>query len=332
MEIKDNIEVIQTKRGPISRNASEFMWDQRYRPTTLEECILPEGDKETMRGIIKSGRIDNMTLISESPGTGKTTLATVLARELDAEMLFVNGSDCKVDYIRQVLVPFASSMTMRKGGKLILIDEFDRPGLAEAQKHMRSFIESYSANVSVVVTANNINGIHPALLSRCPVVKFGQPSAEERVNMMKAAILRCMSILEIEKIEYDSKVIAAFVKKNFPDIRSIVKSIGTYSKRGKIDEGILSEIVGNDMTRVIELLKAKQYKELRAEVIKYAPEYDTFLARLVETVYPLVTKDSKVALIQAVGENNAQYGMAANKEIHLQYLMMTLMLGLAWEA
>lgn len=332
MEIKDTIEVVQTKRGPISRDAGEFMWDQRYRPTTLEECILPEADKETMRGIIKAGRIDNMTLVSESPGTGKTTLCTVLARELDAELLFVNGSDCKVDYIRQVLVPFASSMTMRKGGKVILIDEFDRSGLAEAQKHMRSFIDAYSANVTILVTANNINGIHPALLSRCPLVKFGQPNAADRLNMMKAAIARCMGILEIEGIDYDSKVIAAFVKKHFPDIRSIVKSIGTYSKRGKIDEGILSEVVGNDMSLVIELLKGKKFKELRAEVIKYAPEYDTFLARLIEAVYPMVTKDSKVALIQAVGENNAQYGLAANKEIHLQYLMMTLMLGLAWEA
>jgi hypothetical protein len=67
------------------------------------------------------------------------------------------------------------------------------------------------------------------------------------------------------------------------------------------------------------------------EAIKYAPEYDTFVGRLIEAVYPKVTNESKVSLIQTVGENNAQYALAANKEVHLQYLLMNLMFGLAWE-
>ncbi|UJB55162.1 DNA polymerase clamp loader subunit [Enterobacter phage vB_EcRAM-01] len=332
MELSENVQLIETKYGKISQSPDEFAWDQRYRPTTIDECILPAADKTTMRGFIKSGRIDNMTLVSDSPGTGKTTLALVLANEIDAEVLFVNGSDCGVNFIRNEMDRFASSMTQKKGGKIILIDEFDRPGMAEAQKHMRSFIEAYSKNVTVIITANNINGIHPALISRCPVVKFGSPSKEERVELMKQMIKRCFGILEIEKIEYDQQVIAGFVKKHYPDARSIVKALGFYSKRGKIDAGILSEIVGSDITPVIEGLKSKNFKALRAEAIKYAPEYETFLAKLLDAVYPIVTNESKVALIQAVGENNAQYGLAVNKEIHLQYLFMGLMLTLAWEA
>lgn len=332
MDLTKEVELIACKRGSVSRDAGEFAWDQRYRPTTIEECILPAPDKETMRGLIKSGRLDNMTLVSESPGTGKTTLATVLARAVDAETLFVNGSDCKLDFIRDTLTRFASSCTMSPGGKVIIIDEFDRSGLGESQKHMRSFIEAHSKTCTIIITANNINGIHPALISRCPVVKFGSPNKEERLSMMKSTIYRCMDILEYENIEYDQKVIAAFVKKHFPDIRSIIKAIGIYSKRGKIDQGILSEIVGSDLSPVIAMLKAKEFKQLRAEVIKYAPEYDTFLARLLETIYPMVSNDSKVSLIQTIGENNAQYGMAANKEIHLQFLMMQLMLSLAWES
>lgn len=331
MDLTITPEIIKTSRGNISQFPKEFMWDQKYRPTTLDECILPASDKLTMRGMIKSGRVENMTLVSDSPGTGKTTLATVLGREVQAEILFVNGADCKIDYIRNVLVPFASSMTMSPGGKLILIDEFDRPGLKDAQMHMRSFIEAYSANCSVAITANNINGIHPALLSRCPPVKFGTPTPADRVAMMKEAIIRSMAILEAEQVQYDNKVLAAFVKKNFPDIRSIIKTLGKYGKRGTIDAGILSEVVGTDIDHIVALLKAKNYKELRSEVIKYASEYDTFVAKLTDTLYPIITKDSRVALIQTVGENNAQFGMAANKEIHLQYLMMSLMLSMAWE-
>lgn len=331
MKISDNVVLIETKNGKISQSPEEFAWDQRYRPTTIDECVLPASDKAAMRGMIKSGRLDNMTLVSDSPGTGKTTLALVMAHELDAEVLFVNGSDCGVNFIRTDMDRFASSMTQKKGGKIVIIDEFDRPGMAEAQKHMRSFIEAYSANCSFVVTANNINGIHPALLSRCPPVKFGTPSKEERVELMKQMIRRCFGILEIEKVEYDQQVIAAFVKKNYPDARSIVKAMGFYAKRGKIDAGILTEIIGSDITQVVELLKAKNFKGLRSEVIKYAPEYDQFVAKLVDTLYPLVTNESKPALILTVGENNAQYGLASNKEVHLQYLMMNLMLNMAWE-
>lgn len=327
----ENIEVIETKYGKISRNPDEFVWDQRYRPTILEECVLPAGDKKIMQGFIKSGRLDNMTLVSDSPGTGKTTLARVLANEVDAEVFFINGSDCGVNFIRNELDKYASTMTMKKGGKVIIIDEFDRPGSAEAQKHLRSFIEAYSKNVSVIVTANNINGIHPALLSRCNPITFGNSAKEERVELMKQMIQRCFAILEIENIPYDRQVIAAFVKKHYPDARSIIKAIGRYSKRGSIDSGILTELVGNDISQVVEFLKTKNYKALRSEVIKYAPEYETFTAKLIDTLYPIVTTESKIALIQAVGENNAQYGLAANKEVHLQYLMMTLMLGLAWE-
>lgn len=332
MSVNEDIEIIKTKHGLISCDKTQFMWDQRYRPTTIDECILPAGDKEIMKGIIKTGRIDNMTLVSESPGTGKTTLALVLAKEVDAECMLVNGSNCKVDFIRDTLDKFASSMTMKPGGKIIIIDEFDRSGLSEAQKHMRSFIDAYSKSCTILVTANDINGIHEALLSRCTPIKFGSPSKEERVDLMKQMIRRCFGILEIEQIEYDPKVVAAFVQKHYPDARSIVKAIGRYSKRGKIDAGILTEIVGNDLTGVIDMLKSKDFKGLRAEVIKYAPEYETFVGRLVENLYSKITNESKVSLIQTVGENNAQYGLAANKEIHLQYLLMNLMLGLAWES
>ena len=332
MELSENIEIIETKYGKISRSPDEFAWDQRYRPTTIEECILPSGDKAAMRGIIKSGRVENMTLVSDSPGTGKTTLALVLAREVDAEVFFVNGSNCGVNFIRNELDRFASSMTQKPGGKIIIIDEFDRSGMAEAQKHLRSFIEAYSKNVSVIVTANNINGVHSALLSRCPPVKFGVPSDAERIELMKQLIKRCFGILEIENIKYDPKVIAAFVKEHYPDARSIIKAIRFYSKRGEIDAGILNEIVGSDVSHIITLLKEKNYKGLRSEVIKYASEYDTFIGKLTDTIYTIVHQDSKIALIQIVGENNAQYGLAMNKEIHLQYLLMNLMLSMVWEA
>ena len=328
-----SVEMIETKIGLISRNSAEFSWDQRYRPTTLAECILPAKDKATMEGIVKQGRVEPMTLVSSYSGTGKTTLAQVLGYETDAEVLFVNGSDCKVDYIRDELTRFASGMTMKKGGKIIIIDEFDRSGMQEAQKHMRSFIEAYSHNCTVIITANDINGIHAALLSRCPVVKFGDPHGDDKLNMMRETIRRIQAILEIENIQCeDNKVIASLVKKNFPDIRRIIKGIGMYSKRGKIDSGILTEIMGNEITDVIDCLKAKDFKTMRSLVIKYAPEYENFVARLVEKLWDMVSKESKVALIQNVGENNAQYAHAANKEIHLQYLMMNLMLSLAWEA
>lgn len=314
-------------------NAQEHMFELKYRPQSIQECVLPAHDKEIFLALVKKGKIPHLILQSNSPGTGKTTVAKALCADINAEMFFVNGSDCKIDFVRNELTRFASSKSMDGRQKVIVIDEFDRAGVAEAQRHLRTFMETYGNNCSIIITANNLEGIIKPLRSRANVIQFGSPTQEDTRTMMKEMIVRCMAICENEGIEVqDRKVIAALVKKNFPDFRETIKQLDHYSTKGVIDEGILS-IVTNDrgsIDDVLEALKGKDLATLRSLAPKYAPDYSFFIEKLANELYTKVSKASIIRMYEIVGENNQMHGLAANVEIHMMYMFTRLVLEIQW--
>lgn len=318
----------------LSVNNSEHLFEQKYRPQSIAECILPAFDKEVFTSIIKKGKIPHMILVSASPGTGKTTIAKALCKDIDVEMMFVNGSDCKIDFVRGPLTQFATAASLSGKQKVIVIDEFDRSGLAESQRHLRSFMEAYSSNCTIVITANNIDGIIEPLQSRCRIVKFGEATDDDRRNMMKEMIRRCIEICKSENIQVeDLKVIAALVQKNFPDFRKTIGDLDHYSSTGKIDSGILS-IVTNDrgsVQEVIDSLKAKDIKQLRALAPKYAANYPWFVEKLAEDMYTLIPGPSIVRMYEIVGENNQYHGQAASTELHVMYMLLQLAIEMQWK-
>lgn len=314
-------------------NENDFMWEQRFRPGTLDECILPAHDKETLKAIVKKGLIPNLILVSASPGTGKTTVAKSLCADTDSDMLFVNGSDCRIDFVRNELTRFASSKSIEGRRKVIVIDEFDRAGVAEAQRHLRSFLEAYSSNCSVIITANSIDGIITPLQSRCRVIKFGEATPEDKTSMMKEMIHRAVAICKNEGVEVqDLKVIAALVKQNFPDFRKTINQLDQYSQKGVIDSGILSVVMNtrSPVDEVVEALKDKNFKALRSLAPQHVNDYSNFLDKLVNELYSKLPGPSIVRMYEIVGENNQYHGMAANIEIHMTYLFIQLALELQW--
>lgn len=314
-------------------NENDFMWEQKYRPGTLSECILPAHDKETLQAIVNKGLIPNIILVSASPGTGKTTVAKALCADTNSDMLFVNGSDCRIDFVRNELTRFASSKSIEGKRKVIVIDEFDRAGVAEAQRHLRSFLEAYSSNCSVIITANNIDGIIGPLQSRCRVIKFGEATPSDQITMMKEMIHRAVAICKNENIEVeDLKVIAALVKQNFPDFRKTVNQLDRYSSSGKIDTGILSIVMNTNspIDEVVAALKDKNFKELRALAPRHVNDYANFIMSLANELYGKLPGPSIVRMYEIVGENNQYHGIAANPEIHMTYLFIQLALELQW--
>lgn len=312
-------------------NESEFMFEQRYRPSTIDECILPAHDKEIFKALVKKGQIPHLILQSNSPGTGKTTVAKALCHDIDAEMLFVNGSDCKIDFVRGDLTRFASARSIEGRPKIIVIDEFDRAGLGEAQRHLRAFMETYSKNCSIIITANNLEGIILPLRSRARVIKFGTVTDDDRRAMQKEMLQRCIEICKNENIKVDNlKVLAALVTKNFPDFRKTVNTLDHYSSKGVIDEGILS-LVMNDrgsIQDVIDALKSQDVKTLRALAPKYAADYGNFVERLANELLPLLKKAGILRMYEIVGESNQYVGMAGNVELHIVYMFVQLVVEL----
>lgn len=317
----------------LSVDKEQVMFEQKYRPSSISECILPAYDKEMFEAIVKKGVVPNLILVSASPGTGKTTVARALCNDTNSEMLFVKGSDCKIDFVRNELTQFASSLSMEGRRKVIVIDEYDRAGLAESQRHLRSFIDAYSKNCSVVITANDITGIIEPLHSRCDVIKFGEATPDDHKRMMREMIIRTNEICKLENIKVeDPKVLLELVRKNFPDFRRTVNSLDRYSKKGVIDAGILSIITNTQgsIEDVIEALKTKNVKVLRELAPKYANDYSNFLEKLSNEMYNRVEKQSIVRMYEIIGENNQYHGLAANIEIHLAYMFIQLVVEMKW--
>lgn len=320
----------------LSVNEKEFQWEQKYRPTSIEECILPAADKKIFSEIVKSGKIPSMILHSPSPGTGKTTVAKALCEDVGVDYLFVNGADCKIDFIRDKFTSYANSVSLdenkREKGKVIIIDEFDRAGLGDAQRHLRFFSEAYSNNITFIITANNLEGIIPALRSRFDPITFGSPTKEDQIRMMKEMIIRCKEILDNEGVEVEEmKALVELVRQNFPDFRRVMKLLDRYSKHGKIDAGVLSLVVegsNSDVSEVVEALKTKQFANVRKLAPRYTNTYQQFVKKLYNEIYKNVKPTSIIRMTEIIGENNQMFSHAADKEIHIVFLLMQLMVEL----
>lgn len=320
----------------LSITKDEHMYELKYRPQTIEECILPEHDKQVFRGLVKKGKIPHLVLQSNSPGTGKTTVALALCKDIDAEYMFVNGSGCGIDFIKNELTRFATSRSIEGKQKVVVLDEFDRTQLAEAQRYLRSFMEANGKNCSVIITANNLDGIIGPIKSRASVIKFGVPTKEDRVSMMKQMIIRCKAICENENVELGDKginVLGELVKRNFPDFRKTVNQLDHYSVNGLIDEGILSVVVDNrgSVDDVIDALKSNNFGELRKLAPKYAPDYSFFIEKLILELYEKVEPVSILRMYEIVGENNQMHGIAANAEVHMMYMFVQLLKEIKWK-
>ncbi|QOI66531.1 replication factor C small subunit / DNA polymerase clamp loader subunit [Erwinia phage FBB1] len=317
----------------LSVNKEQKMWEQRYRPQTIEECILPESDRKNFMAIVKSGHIPHLILHSNSPGTGKTTVARALCNEINADMFFVNGSDCRIDFVRNDLTRFASSLSIEGRPKVIVIDEFDRPGLAESQRHLRTFMEAYSKNCTIIMTVNNLDGVIEPLRSRARVITFGKSTPEDETNMKRNMLKRSIEICKNENVEVeDNKVLAALVSKNFPDFRKTVNMMNFYASSGKIDAGVLDVILNNrdSLKDVVEAIKNKDIKTLRSLAPRYSSDYGNFAEKLINDILPLVNNKSRVRLYEIIGESNQFHGLAANIEIHIMYMFVQLALNMEW--
>lgn len=320
----------------ISINENEHMLEQKYRPQTIEECVLPKKDKDMFNKIIKSGELPHIILHSERPGTGKTTIAKILCEQMNVEYIFVNGADAKIDYIRENFPSFASSSSLNgKRKKAIIIDEFDRRDLVESQKYLRSFLEAYSHNCSVIITGNDLNAFIEPLKDRCRVIGFGTPTKKDEPEMMKNMVKRLFEICANENVVIeDKRAIALLVKNTFPSFRKTMVTLDQYiSKYGKIDVGVADEILNNrsDIDEVIEALKNKNFRDLRAISAKNTHDFANFVTTLCNELYPLVNGQSIIRMYEICGSSNQMYGLAASAELHVMYMLTQLTVEMVWK-
>ena len=306
---------------------SDFIWVEKYRPKTIEECILPSNIKKTFSRFLNKGEIPNM-LLSGPPGIGKTTVAKALCNELGVDFYLINGSDEGrfLDTVRNNAKNFASTVSLSSTAKhkVIIIDEADNTG-NDVQLLLRAFIEEFANNCRFIFTCNYKNKILEPLHSRCAVVDFSI-NGKEKDEIMLLFFKRLKSILDKEGIENEPKVLAKLISKHFPDWRRVLNECQRYAVSGKIDSGILvtfSDVAVND---VIKNLKDKNFPEVRKWVNSNLDnDSNVLLRRVYDGLTGVVDGPSIAAAVLIVAKYQYQSAFVADQEINLLAALTEIM-------
>jgi len=150
----------ETVEDNLSINTREKVFVEKFRPKNINDIVLPETFKASLREWKADGQIPNLLLISKGPGLGKTSLAHVIAAELDSEIMFINASlESNIDLLRDKIKGFVSTVAFDGRPKIVVLDEADGLNERTTQPALRAFIEEFSKSARFILTANHKNKI-----------------------------------------------------------------------------------------------------------------------------------------------------------------------------
>ena len=183
------------------------LWVEKYRPSKIDDCILPTELKQSFAGFVDKNYVPNL-LLSGGPGVGKTTVARAMLEECEFDYIVINGSmNGNIDTLRVEIKNFASTVSLTGNRKYVILDEADYLNPQSTQPALRNFMEEYSKNCGFILTCNFRNRIIDPLHSRCSVIEFKIP-AKEKPNLASGFMSRVQHILEAEGVTFDQKIIA----------------------------------------------------------------------------------------------------------------------------
>ena len=197
---------------------NEILWVEKYRPQSIDDCILPSELKQTFQQFVNTEEIPTL-LLSGTAGVGKTTVAKAMLEQLGCTYMMINGSEeSGIDTLRTKIKNFASTVSMDGNRKYVILDEADYLNPQSTQPALRGFIEEFSKNCGFILTCNFRNRIIEPLHSRCSTVEFRIPN-EEKPKLASDFMKRVEHILETENVKTNEKVVAEVIFKFFPDWR-----------------------------------------------------------------------------------------------------------------
>jgi len=302
-----------------------FLWVEKYRPKTVDECILPNALKTTFNEFAKQDKIPNL-LLSGGPGVGKTTVAKALCEMTNADYIVVNGSEeSGIDVLRTKIKQFASTVSFTESRKMVILDEADYLNPQSTQPAMRGFIEEFAGNCGFIFTCNFKNRLIEPIHSRCSVVEFKITNGE-RAKVASQFMDRVNEILIKEGISYDKKVVAELIMKHFPDFRRVLNELQRYSTSGTIDTGILSQIADINLKKLMVALKSKNFKEMRAWVaLNVDNDPQRIYRKIYDTLYDYLKPTAIPQTVITLADYQYKSAFAADQELNLVACLTELM-------
>lgn len=311
---------------------NQYLWVEKYRPQTIEECILPDSLKKMFKEFIDSDELPNF-LFCGGAGVGKTTVAKALCNEVGAEYLFINGSEeSGIDVLRNKIKNFASSVSLTDSKKVVILDEADYLNPNSTQPALRAFIEEFSNNCRFIFTCNFKNRIIEPLHSRCAVVEF-KIEGKDKETIAAKFYKRVKKILDGENIEYSNQVVAELITKYFPDYRRVLNELQRYSVSGTIDAGLLVNLGDQSYADLVKNLAAKNFTEVRKWVGKNSDVESTELFRhLYDKAIDYIEQGSIPQLVLILSEYQYRAAFVADREINIMAALTEMMAQLKFKA
>ena len=306
----------------------DFLWVEKYRPTIVEDCILPDTIKQVFKGFVSQRELPNL-LLSGSAGVGKTTIAKALCDEIGASYIMINGSDEGrfLDTVRNRIRTFASTVSLTSGAshKVVIIDEADNT-TNDVQLSLRAAVEELHNNCRFIFTCNFINKIIEPLHSRCTVVDFRVKNGQS-VAVQGQFFERLRGILKKEDIKFEDKVLAKLIKRYYPDWRRLINECQRYAANGSIDTAILVDVADVNFDHLLTALKQKDFKTVKIWVVQHMDNDPSMIMRKIyDNLYGVLKPASIPEAVLVIAKYMRDISNVPDQEINMLACLTEIMM------
>jgi replication factor C small subunit len=314
-------------------DTKHYLWAEKYRPQLVEDIIMPDSVKKQMMTWVKTGQIPNIGLFGSVPGTGKSTFANVILKELDADFLWINASaDGGIDKMRTEIPKFAQSVSINGRPKIVVLDEADNLTAVTngAQFAIRGIIEKYASNCRFMLTGNYKERIIEPILNRLVNFDLDELAQVYKQENAKEIFRRLKFILDNEGVKYDSKALGPIITASYPSIREMTVTLQKLTVEN--DDGEL-ELLTNDkvfessqlMRKFCDTLVQKDFFEAR-KIITELADHDAVYSYLWKHIETYVEESSIPQFVLILANFQDQSLRARDKSVTLAAFVATVIM------